>query len=92
MFTRVTLPLSKPILAVIALMTFTAAYSTFMYAFIVCQDERMWTLMVYLYEMQLLAPQFVVFASLIVAAIPTLTVFIIAQRVIMRGIIIPVEK
>jgi ABC-type glycerol-3-phosphate transport system permease component len=92
MFFRVTLPLSKPIMAVIALQTFNLAYMTFMYAFIVCQDEKMWTLMVYLYELQIDSPQFVVFASLILSAIPTLIVFILAQRVIMRGIIIPVEK
>ena len=92
MFTRITIPLSKPILAVIALQTFNIAYMTFMYAFIVCQDESMWTLMVWLYEMQIDSPQFVVFAGLVISAIPTLFVFVLAQRVIMRGIIIPVEK
>ena len=92
MFYRVTLPLSKPIMAVIALQAFTFAYTTFMYAFIVCQDEKMWTLMVYIYELQLMQPQFVVFAALILAAIPTLAIFVIAQRIILRGIIIPVEK
>ncbi|MBN2307731.1 MAG: carbohydrate ABC transporter permease [Candidatus Hydrogenedentes bacterium] len=92
MFLRITLPLSKPIMAVIALFTFNLAYNTFMYAFIVCQDERMWTIMVFLYELQQTSPQFVVFASIVIASIPTLLVFILAQRVIMRGIIVPVEK
>lgn len=92
MFRNVTLPLSKPILAVIALQTFNLAYTTFMYAFVVCQDPKMWTLMVWLYDLQADSPQFVIFASLVVAAVPTLVVFILAQRVIMRGIIIPVEK
>jgi len=92
MFFRVTLPLSKPILAVIALQTFNIAYMTFMYAFIVCQEERMWTIMVFLYELQIESPQFVVFASIVIASMPTLVVFVLAQRVIMRGIIIPVEK
>ncbi|GEM_PF-2058372 len=92
MFRNVTLPLSKPILAVIALQTFNIAYTTFMYAFIVCQDPKMWTLMVWLYDMQFDSPQYVIFAGLVVAAIPTLLVFILTQRVIMRGIIIPVQK
>mgnify|MGYP001192683988 FL=1 len=48
--------------------------------------------MVYLYEMRINSPQYIVFAGLIVAAVPTLLVFVLAQGVIMRGIIIPVEK
>ena len=92
MFWTVTMALSKPILAVIALHGFTRAYSNFMFAFIVCQDERMWTLMVWLYQLQQMASQPVVFASLLVAAIPTLLLFIFCQNIIMRGIVVPVEK
>lgn len=92
MFFRLTLPLSKPIFAVIALQAFTGAYSAFMFAFLVCQDPKMWTLMVWLYELQINNPQYIMFAALTVAAIPTLLVFIFAQNVIMRGIILPTEK
>ena len=92
MFTRITVPLSKPVLAVIALSTFTFAYGSFMWAFLVCQDPKMWTLMVWLFQMQVWAPQFMIFAALVLAAIPTLLVFIFCQNIIMRGIILPVEK
>lgn len=92
MFGRITVPLSKPVLAVIALGTFTAAYGSFMWAFLVCQDPKMWTLMVWLFQMQIWAPQFMIFAALTLAAIPTLLVFIFCQNIIMRGIILPVEK
>jgi multiple sugar transport system permease protein len=92
MFTRITVPLSKPVLAVIGLGTFTAAYGSFMWAFLVCQDPRMWTLMVWLFQMQIWAPQFMIMAALVLAAIPTLLVFIFCQNIIMRGIILPVEK
>lgn len=92
MFRNITVPLSTPILAVIALQTFTYAYTMFMHAFVVCPDEKMWTIMVYLYQLQVSAPQAVTFAALIIAAVPTLVVFVLAQGVIMRGIIIPVEK
>ena len=34
----------------------------------------------------------VIFASLIVAALPTFVIFVFAQNVIMRGIVVPVEK
>ncbi len=92
MFWQVTMSLSKPILVVIALGAFTAAYGAFMFALIVCQNEKMWTIMVYLYQLQQRYAQPVVFASLLVAAIPTLLVFVFCQNIIMRGIVVPVEK
>jgi multiple sugar transport system permease protein len=46
LFWQIAMSLSKPILAVIALQAFNLAYSNFMFAFVVCQDEKMWTLMV----------------------------------------------
>jgi ABC-type glycerol-3-phosphate transport system permease component len=92
MFTTITLPMSKPVLAVIALGTFTAAYGSFLWAFLVCQDPSKWTLMVWLSQMQSWAPMPVVFAALVLAAIPTLLVFVFCQNIIMRGIIVPTEK
>ncbi|MDD3927074.1 MAG: hypothetical protein PHT33_10515, partial [bacterium] len=92
MFWQITMSLSKPILAVLALGAFTHAYSAFMYAFTVCQDQKMWTLMVWLFKLQQGAHMSVTFAALIIAAIPTLIVFILSQNVIMRGIIVPQEK
>jgi multiple sugar transport system permease protein len=92
MFWGITMALSKPILAVIALGAFTGAYGAFMQALLVCQDEKMWTIMVYLYQLQQRFAQPVVFASLLVAAVPTLLVFVFCQNIIMRGIVVPVEK
>lgn len=92
MFTKICLPMSKPVLAVIGLGAFTAAYGSFMWAFVVCPDKNWWTLMVWLQQMQSWAPQSMIFAALVLAAIPTLLVFILAQNVIMRGVIIPTEK
>ena len=92
MFRKITIPMSKPIFAVIALQAFTGAYGAFMYAMLVCQDSRMWTMMVWLYQLQATSPQYVTMAALTLAALPTLIVFIFAQNVIMRGIIIPSFK
>lgn len=91
-FWQITMSLSKPILAVIALQAFTMAYSNFMFAFVVCQDERMWTLMVWLYQLQQRSGQPVMYASLIIAAIPTFVIFLFCQNIIMRGIVVPSEK
>lgn len=91
-FWQITMSLSKPILAVIALHAFTLAYSNFMMALLICQDEKMWTLMPWLYQLQQRSGQGVIYASLIIAAIPTFMIFALCQNVIMRGIVVPVEK
>ena len=91
-FWNIAMTLSKPILSVIALGAFTAAYANFMMAFLLCQDKSMWTMMVYLYQLQQTASQAVGFAALIIAAIPTLLVFIFCQNIIIKGIVVPSEK
>ena len=91
-FWLLTMNLSKPILAVIALGAFTAAYSQFMVALIIIPDRKMWTLMVWIYQLQIGAHQAVVYASLVLAAIPTFLVFIFCQNIIIRGIVVPTEK
>lgn len=92
LFWHIAMSLSKPILAVIALQAFNLAYSNFMFAFVVCQDEKMWTLMVFLYQLQQRSGQAVIYASLIIAAIPTFMIFLFCQNIIMRGIVVPSEK
>jgi multiple sugar transport system permease protein len=92
MFWQITMSLSKPILAVIALSAFTAAYTNFMFALLICQDESMWTLMVWLYQLQQRSGQAVLYASLLIAAIPTFLIFFLCQNIILRGIVVPVEK
>lgn len=92
LFWHITMRLSTPILSVIALQAFTVAYANFMYALLICQDSKMWTLMVWLYQLQQRSGPGVVQASLLLAALPTLLVFLACQRVLLRGIVVPVEK
>ena len=92
MFWSFTMNLSKPILAVLALSAFTGAYSQFMMALIIIPDQEMWTLMVWIFQLQLRAHETVVYASLVIAAIPTFLIFVFCQGIIMRGIVIPQEK
>ncbi len=91
-FLQITMSLSKPILAVIALNAFNAAYGNFMMALLICQDEQMWTIMPWLFQLQQRSGEGVVFASLLIAAIPTFLIFAFCQNIIMRGIVVPVEK
>ena len=91
-FWQITMSLSKPILAVIALGAFNMAYANFMFALLICQDKKMWTLMVWLYELQRDSSPGVIYASLLIAAIPIFIMFVFCQNIIMRGIVVPVEK
>jgi multiple sugar transport system permease protein len=91
-FWMLTMNLSKPILAVIALGAFTSSYSAFMMALIIIPDQKMWTIMVWIFQLQSQSSQPVVYASLVVAAIPTFIIFVLCQNVIMRGIVVPTEK
>jgi len=92
LFWQFTLWLSKPILAVIALGAFNAAYRNFLFAFIVCQDQSMWTLMVHIYTLMQRACSGVGYAALVIAAIPTLLIFVFFQNIIIKGIVVPMEK
>jgi multiple sugar transport system permease protein len=91
-FWNITATLSAPILAVVALNTFAIAYANFLYALLTCQDQQMWTMMVWLYQLQQRSGPGVVYASLVIAAVPTFLVFLGAQNVIMRGQVIPAEN
>jgi len=92
MLWKIALPLSRPVLGYLALLAFMGAYGAFLFAFLIVQDRQMWTLMVSIYQLQIVAPKSVVMAALTLAAVPTLLVFLFAQRVIMRGIVLPGER
>lgn len=93
-FLRITLPMTTPILAVNALNTFIHAYSSWEWAFLVCQKESHWTLAVWMYQMsQTFAHQpWCVMAGFVLVSIPTAAVFLLCQKVILRGIVLPSMK
>lgn len=91
-FWMLTMYLSTPILAVIALGAFTGAYSAFMMALIIIPDKDMWTIMVWIFQLQSVSHSAVVYASLVIAALPTFLIFVVCQNVIMKGIVVPTEK
>lgn len=90
-FWKITMPLVAPYLAYLSLGTFVACYSAYIFALLLCPDPKMWTIMVFLQQMDW-AGQPVKFAAYVLASIPTLIVFVTCQRIIMRGIVLPTEK
>jgi ABC-type glycerol-3-phosphate transport system permease component len=92
-FRMVALPLVLPIMAYIGLNTFVLAYGSFMWAFVICPEQDMWTLMVWVYDFQSRNPgENYVMASVLLMTLPPLVVFLFANRIIMRGIMIPQMK
>jgi ABC-type glycerol-3-phosphate transport system permease component len=93
-FRRITLPMTTPILAVNALNAFIHAYSSWEWAFLVCQKESHWTLAVWMYQMsQTFTHQpWCVMAGFVLVSIPTAFVFLACQKVILRGIVLPSMK
>ena len=92
MFWVITMNLSKPILAVMALGAFVGAYGTFFYALILAPDPSMWTIMVYIYQLRQSVDTPVVYASLLLTAIPTMVIFVTCQNIILKGIVVPSDK
>ena len=93
-FLRITLPMTTPILAVNALNAFIHAYSSWEWAFLVCQKESHWTLAVWMYQMsQTMAHQpWCVMAGFVVVSLPTAAVFLLCQKIILRGVVLPSLK
>ncbi|MFP4520767.1 MAG: carbohydrate ABC transporter permease [Fibrobacterota bacterium] len=95
-FYNITFQLSKPIFAINMLNAFNVAYNGWMWAFVLCPDKELWTLMVHVYDylqgtsgVAMLPLSMTV---LVLASLPTLCVFLFAQNVILKGIILPSFK
>jgi ABC-type glycerol-3-phosphate transport system permease component len=93
-FTIITLPLMKPILAIQALGAFLIAYTSWEWALIVCQNQDMWTLSVWMYQASQYWQDYpwIVMAGFVIASVPTLIVFLFCQKIILEGIILPSMK
>ncbi len=88
-FTQVLLPLVRPILVVVGLLTFIGTYSEYVLARVLLTDKFMYTLAVGLNQM--VANQFanswgVFSAGAILAALPTILLFMFFQRYLVGGL------
>lgn len=88
-FLRIILPLSGPVLAVVALLTFLASWTDFFGPLIYLQpDSTLWTLSLGLRDFQ--AAHFISWGPLMAASVmfmlPVIVLFLIAQRTFVQGI------
>lgn len=91
-FTKIVLPLSKPIIIYTALLAFIGPWMDFIFAKVILGTNRqMYTVAVGLYEMmygeQVSSSQFTVFAAgSVVVAIPIVTLFLSMQKYYVEGV------
>lgn len=86
-FLTIVLPMSKPILAVQAVLAFIAGWNSFLWPLIIASDQKLYTLSV---GLALLNQQLAVNPSLQMAAasvmvVPILIVFVVFQRYVVQG-------
>ncbi|WP_414838566.1 carbohydrate ABC transporter permease [Carnobacterium sp. TMP28] len=86
-FTRIILPLSRPILAVQGILTFIAGWNSFIWPLIIASDEKYYTLSV---GLQLLQGQHATNYALQMAGatfmvVPIILIFMIFQKYILQG-------
>jgi multiple sugar transport system permease protein len=86
-FASIVLPMSKPILAVVGVLTFISGWNSFLWPLIIANDQRHYTLSVGLAllnrQLTINPPLQMAGASLMV--IPIVIVFVILQKHIVRG-------
>ncbi len=88
-FSRVLLPLVRPILVVVGLLTFIGTYSEYVLAKVLLTDKSMYTLAVGLNAMvsNQFAQNWGVFsAGALLATLPTLILFLVFQRFLVGGL------
>lgn len=86
-FLQIVLPLSKPILAVQAVLTFIAGWNSFLWPLIIASDQKLYTLSVglSLLNKQIAVNPLLQMAAASVMVIPILVVFIVLQRYVIQG-------
>jgi ABC-type glycerol-3-phosphate transport system permease component len=87
-FVKIVIPLSKSVFGVVALWTFLAVWNDFMWPNIIIQKPSLWTYTVALYKVQNLGSFFPneSMALNLIAVLPTLSVMLIFQKYIQKGI------
>ena len=105
LFTRIALPLGKPVVALVAFFSFLAIWSNYFLAFVLLSDDKLYNLPVGLTtltagsgalsnlpanDVPIRKPEVILAAILVV--LPVLLIFIAAQRLVRSGLLSGAEK
>jgi multiple sugar transport system permease protein len=86
-FLQIVLPMSKPILAVQAVLAFITGWNSFLWPLIIASDQNLYTLSVglSLLNQQLAVDPALQMAAASVMVVPVLLVFVVFQRYVVQG-------
>ncbi len=85
---RIVLPLSKPILSVMCVNTFMAVYNDTVFPLMLLPEQKDWTIMIRLFVLNTTGtpkPSYM-YVLLVVATIPSLIIYMIAQKNLVEGV------
>ncbi len=89
-FARIVLPLTGPALATLAVLSFMGSWNSFLWPLLIINDRTLMTLPIALSTLQGIYPgqtQWnIVMAGTVLATIPTILVFLLAQRWVIEGV------
>lgn len=87
-FIHVVVPLSKPIISVVAIFAMTASWSDFLLPYLVISDSDMWTVMVSIYNISTVLGDGLTYDEflmmLVLSIIPQILIFMVFQKRIMN--------
>jgi multiple sugar transport system permease protein len=87
-FFQIVIPISKPIMMVLAILNFVTIWNSFFWPLIVINEPRIYTLMLGIYKIiEEGQPWNVVMAAVAISMVPTLALFAIFQKQVMRGVL-----
>lgn len=85
---KIVLPLSKPIISVMCVNTFMAIYNDTVYPLMLLPEQKDWTIMIRLFVLTTAGtpkPSYM-YVLLVVATIPSLVIYMIAQKNLVEGV------
>lgn len=85
LFARIALPLSKPVLWAVSILTVNNAWSDFFWPYMVLKDQELWTVMVAIFNLKSSAPMDIMFVALTLSIVPPAVLFLFFQRYIIAG-------
>ena len=93
-FWRIIFPLSKPAVAVLAILTFTSSWNSFLWPLLVAVDDHLWTLPVGIASLNdnFFKDYGMTMAGAAVAAVPMIVLFLFLQRYFLKGLTVGAVK
>ena len=93
-FWRIIFPIAKPAVAVLAILTFTSGWNSFLWPLLITVDDDMWTLPVGLASLNdnFFVDYGLTMAGAALAAIPMIALFLGLQRYFLKGLTIGAVK